>query len=103
MEDSGSSHGAGVGALLAAVRAALGEMPRIDVIAVEIASAVPFSPGLSPEVASAIVEACTEIRFRISLARNDGSAELAGEIEVLREANRALENERRRARQHSNS
>ena len=93
VEDSGSSHGAGVGALLAAVRAALGEMPRIDVIAVEIASAVPFSPGLSPEVASAIVEACTEIRFRISLARNDGSAELAGEIEVLREANRALENE----------
>ena len=37
VEDSGSSHGAGVGALLAAVRAALGEMPRIDVIAVEIA------------------------------------------------------------------
>ena len=92
-ESSSSSHGAGIGALLAAVRADLTSPPTIDVIAVEIASVTPFAPGLSPQVASAIVEACSEIRFRINLARNDGSAELDDEIEILREANRALENE----------
>jgi hydrogenase maturation protease len=94
MENAGSGgHGAGVGYLLAAVRETIEEPPRIDVIAVEIGPVTTFAPGLSLEVAAAVAETTELIRTRWASASCAHSCELSGELDVLRQANQALESE----------
>ena len=94
MENSGSGgHGAGVGYLLAAVRETIAHPPQIDVIAVEIGSPRAFSPGLSLEVAAAVAEATELIRTRWASVTCGHACELGAELDVLRQANHALEAE----------
>ena len=85
------AHGAGVGQLLAAARAAFGTLPRITAVAAEIARCEPFSPGLSLELAAAVGEAACLIRERWLDDLRESNNELADEIEVLRQAKEALE------------
>ncbi|MFN4340815.1 MAG: hydrogenase maturation protease [Azonexus sp.] len=93
VEDHHGGHGAGVGYLLAAVRETLSPPPRIDVIAAEIGPVGTFAPGLSVDVAAAVGQAVGLIRQRFLSAREDIAAELANELDMLREANQALEDE----------
>ncbi|MBU1364781.1 MAG: hydrogenase maturation protease [Gammaproteobacteria bacterium] len=94
VESAGSGgHGAGVGYLLAAVRETIEAPPRIDVIAVEIGPVKTFAPGLSLEVAAAVAETTELIRTRWASASCAHSCELSGELDVLRQANQALESE----------
>lgn len=55
-------HGAGLGALLALLPAALDRLPQICLIGVEAARVAPFSPGLSASVAARVDEAAAHIR-----------------------------------------
>lgn len=55
-------HGAGLGALLQLLPAALDRLPRISLIGVEAARVAPFSPGLSASVAARVGEAAAHIR-----------------------------------------
>lgn len=94
VESAGSGgHGAGVGYLLAAVRETMATPPAIDVIAVEIGSVKTFAPGLSLEVAAAVAETTELIRTRWASTSCAHACELSGEVEVLRQANQALESE----------
>lgn len=87
---SGGGHGAGVGYLLASLREMIA-MPPTTVVAAEIGEPKTFSPGLSLPLAAAVWEAVDLIRQRWLPQSAVGSGELAEELEVLREANRALE------------
>ena len=93
VEDHHGGHGAGVGYLLEAVRETLNPLPRVDVIAAEIGPVATFVPGLSVEVAAAVGETVGLIRQRFLPASEDIAAELANELDMLREANQALEGE----------
>ena len=93
VEDHHGGHGAGVGYLLQAVRETIDPAPLIDVIAAEIGPVTTFVPGLSLEVAAAVAETVDLIRHRFVPAGNSAAAELAGELDMLREANQALEGE----------
>ena len=55
-------HGAGLGALLQLLPAALDRLPQIRLIGVEAARVAPFSPGLSASVAARVGEAAEHIR-----------------------------------------
>ncbi len=57
-------HGAGLGALLAALGELIGPPPPITVLAAEAAAIRPFSPGLSPPVAAAVDHAVARILKR---------------------------------------
>ncbi|MGD0960357.1 MAG: hydrogenase maturation protease [Methylomonas sp.] len=61
-EASVSGHGAGVGYLLQALAALPEQAPRIRIIAVEIATAKPFQPGLSAAVTRGVDEAVSLLR-----------------------------------------
>ncbi|EGV30271.1 PAS/PAC sensor hybrid histidine kinase [Thiorhodococcus drewsii AZ1] len=91
------SHDAGLGHLIAAARAAYDALPPIHCIAAEITRCTPFSPGLSLEVAAAVGEAVYVIHDRwLRPTRNPtpvGDRELTDELEMLRQANQALEAE----------
>ncbi|MFD2112430.1 hydrogenase maturation protease [Thiorhodococcus fuscus] len=91
------SHDAGLGHLIAAARATYGELPPIHCIAAEIDHCAPFSPGLSLDVAAAVGEAVHLIHNRwlqpIHHPTPIGDRELTDELEVLRQANQALETE----------
>jgi hydrogenase maturation protease len=94
VESAGSGgHGAGVGYLLAAVRETMTTPPHIDVIAVEIGPVKTFAPGLSLEVAAAVAETTELIRTRWASSSCAQACELSGELEVVRQANQALETE----------
>ncbi len=54
-------HGAGLGALLAALGELVERPPRITVLAAEAAAIRPFAPGLSPAVAAAVEPAVARI------------------------------------------
>jgi hydrogenase maturation protease len=86
-------HGAGVGHLLAVAREMLPELPPITVFAAEIAHATPFQQGLSLPVAVAVAATVDRIRQFWHPAYPPIDTELADEIEVLRQANQALEAE----------
>lgn len=55
-------HGAGLGALLQLLPAALEQLPQIRLIGVEAARVAPFSPGLSACVAARVNDAAARIR-----------------------------------------
>ena len=55
-------HGAGLGALLQLLPAALEQLPQIRLIGVEAARVAPFSPGLSACVAVRVDDAAARIR-----------------------------------------
>lgn len=55
-------HGAGLGALLQLLPAALDRLPQIRLIGVEAARVAPFSPGLSACVAARVDDAAARIR-----------------------------------------
>lgn len=55
-------HGAGLGALLALLPAALERLPQIRLVGVEAAHVAPFSPGLSASVAARVDDAAAHIR-----------------------------------------
>lgn len=55
-------HGAGLGALLQLLPAALEQLPQIRLIGVEAARVAPFSPGLSACVAARVGDAAARIR-----------------------------------------
>ncbi|WP_310493518.1 hydrogenase maturation protease [Dechloromonas sp.] len=94
LESSGSGgHGAGVGYLLAAVRATIPKPPVIEIVAVEIGPVKTFAPGLSLEVAAAVAEATDVIRRCQAPAAFGQNCELATELDCLRQANLALESE----------
>ncbi|NTV71666.1 MAG: hydrogenase maturation protease [Azonexaceae bacterium] len=98
VENTGSGgHGAGIGYLLAAVHETIPNPPVIEIIAVEIGPVSAFSPGLSLEVAAAVAEAIDVVRRCQSPAtfgqECELSSELANELDVLRQANHALESE----------
>jgi len=94
VESSGSGgHGAGVGYLLAAVRATIPKPPVIEIVAVEIGPVKTFAPGLSLEVAAAVAEATEVIRRCQAPAAFGQNCELATELDSLRQANEALESE----------
>lgn len=94
VENTGSGgHGAGVGYLLAAVREMIAKPPVIKIIAVEIGAVKSFSPGLSLEVAAAVSEAIELIQDCCAAMAGHDPDELANELEMLRQANRALEAE----------
>jgi hydrogenase maturation protease len=93
VEGHHGGHGAGVGYLLEAVRETLGSPPRIDIIVAEIGPVTTFVPGLSIEVAAAVSEAICLIRQRFVPTTENVAAELANELDMLREANQALEGE----------
>ena len=86
-------HGAGLGYLLAAVRETMEKPPAITVIVTEIAGSTSFSPGLSLPVAAAVGEAIDLIRQQCPDFLCQREAGLNDEIEVLRQANHALEHE----------
>ncbi len=94
VESAGSGgHGAGVGYLLAAIREMIAKPPIIKVIAVEIGAVKSFSPGLSLEVAAAVSEAIERIQHCCAAMAGHDPDELTNELEMLRQANRALEAE----------
>ncbi len=93
VENHLGGHGAGVGYLLEAVRETMEKPPIIDVIATEIGPVSSFSPGLSLETAAAVAETVTLIRERFVPPSDSAASELANELDVLREANQALESE----------
>ena len=93
VEDHHGGHGAGVGYLLDAVRETISPAPLVDVIAAEIGPVSTFVPGLSLEVAAAVAETVGLIRQRFVPAADSAAAELSGELDMLREANQALEGE----------
>jgi hydrogenase maturation protease len=86
-------HGAGVGYLLAAVRETMAKPPEITVIVAEITHCQSFSPGLSLPLAAAVSETIDLIRQQCPDLVCQREAELGDEIEVLRQANLALEEE----------
>ena len=86
-------HGTGVGYLLAAVREMYSSPPKITVLAVEIASATAFSPGLSLPVAAGVAETVERIRMGWAANTCRKGCELSEELDVLRQANHALEGE----------
>jgi len=86
-------HGAGVGFLLQAVGQMLAAPPKIAVIAAEIGAPEAFRPGLSLPVAAAVAEAVDVIRSGWSNLVCTSECETRSELAVLREANRALEDE----------
>ena len=88
-----SGHGAGVHALLQAVATMLAEPPEIALVVAELAEAQPFANGLSLEVAGAVGEAAALIRARWLIGELAASSTAEMELDVLREANHALENE----------
>ena len=59
-------HGAGVGALLGLLPAALDTLPRMVLIGVEILTIRPFSPGLSAPVRARVAEAATRVLSLLS-------------------------------------
>lgn len=61
-EAAAGFHGAGLGALLALLPAALDQLPQIRLVGVEAARVAPFSPGLSASVAARLDEAAAHIR-----------------------------------------
>ena len=93
VESHHGGHGAGVGYLLDAVRQTMPHPPLIDVIAAEIGPVSPFVPGLSIEVAAAVAETVGLVCQRFTPQANSLVAELNTELDVLREANQALEGE----------
>ncbi|MDD3328188.1 MAG: hydrogenase maturation protease [Zoogloea sp.] len=60
--DPAGFHGAGLGALLQLLPAALEQLPQIRLIGVEAARVAPFSPGLSACVAARVGDAAAHIR-----------------------------------------
>lgn len=93
VESHHGGHGAGVGYLLEAVRETIPHPPLIDVIAAEIGPVTTFVPGLSIEVAAAVAETVTLVCQRFTPQADSLVAELNTELDVLREANQALEGE----------
>ncbi|UCV29783.1 hydrogenase maturation protease [Ferribacterium limneticum] len=94
VENAGSGgHGAGVGYLLAAVREMITKPPLIKIIAVEIGAVKSFSPGLSLEVAAAVSEAIELIQNCCAAMAGHDPDELVNELDMLRQANQALEAE----------
>jgi hydrogenase maturation protease len=86
-------HGAGVGFLLAAIRETTTTMPRITIVAAEIADCQPFAGGLSLPLAAAVSTAVDAVRGLWETRQRSREDELADEITVLRQANEALEKE----------
>ncbi|MBS1140898.1 MAG: Peptidase hydrogen uptake protein [Proteobacteria bacterium] len=94
VETAGSGgHGAGVGYLLAAVREMVAKPPIIKIIAVEIGAVKSFSPGLSLEVAAAVSGAIELIQHCCAAMAGHDPDELVNELDMLRQANQALEAE----------
>jgi len=93
VESHHGGHGAGVGYLLEAVRETIPHPPLIDVIAAEIGPVTTFVPGLSIELAAAVAETVTLVCQRFAPRADSLVAELNTELDVLREANQALEGE----------
>ena len=94
VENAGSGgHGAGVGYLLAAVREMIAKPPLIKIIAVEIGAVKSFSPGLSLEVAAAVNGAIELIQSCCAAMAGHDPDELVNELDMLRQANQALEAE----------
>ena len=93
VESHHGGHGAGVGYLLEAVRKTIPHPPLIDVIAAEIGPVTTFVPGLSIEVAAAVAETVNLVCQRFIPQADSLVAELNTELDVLREANQALEGE----------
>ncbi len=88
-----SMHGAGVGALLSTVRKLYQTPPSITLLVAEIRPCAAFAPGLSLEASAAVSEAVMLLRQRELTDCQARTDELADELTVLRQANKALENE----------
>jgi hydrogenase maturation protease len=86
-------HGSGVGDLLATVRRLLPAPPGISLLVAEITQCKSYAPGLSIDAAAAVSEACMQLRQRELSDCQAHADELADELTVLRQANKALENE----------
>ncbi|EXJ13378.1 hydrogenase maturation protease [Imhoffiella purpurea] len=92
--DIAGAHGAGIGHLLANARTSLARLPHIACLVAEVDRIETFRPGLSLELAAAVGEATGLIRERwLQPATSDLDVELADELQVLRQANEALESE----------